>query len=117
MLTKQLIENARDVGCHQTATEANTQSQPRKLVDDRQAFELPAILGLVVDKSVAPHVVGIFGPVHPLRSHAKTLPFAALLHHLQTLRAPDLADSFTTDRPGTTHQIVDLAVAEVGIAL
>lgn len=64
--------------------------RPSKLVNDGQTFELAAVVRLVIDKVVAPDVVGILRPVHPLCRHAKELAFTALLHHLLSPRGGEL---------------------------
>ena len=83
-----VIENARDIGCRQASPKSDRQSQAGKLVDDGRALELTAVVHLITDKAVAPDVVGVLRPVHPLCRRAEELALAALVHHLQALAAP-----------------------------
>lgn len=67
MFVKQLIQNADDIAGRETPPDADGQPLARELVHYRQTFELPAILGLIKDKIVAPHVVRKATPMYSLR--------------------------------------------------
>ena len=86
MLAKQLVENPDDIARGEAAANPDRQPLARELIDHRQTFELPGILGLIKHKIVAPHVVREAGPLHPLRGGAQKPAFAAFSHHLQPYR-------------------------------
>ena len=73
MLMKQFLENASDIASRQGATKANRQTQSCELVHHREAFQLSAVFGLVIDKVVAPDVVWELSPLDPLRCHTQYL--------------------------------------------
>src|SRR3546814_12503931 len=101
MLGEQIGEDVDDVVRPEPPQRHHRQAFPAVLVDDVEHPELPAVVRLILDKVVGPHMPAVQRAQPDARPVAKPEPAALRLslRHLYTLPPPDALDHRQADLP------------------
>src|SRR5690606_9956052 len=120
MLDEQIGEDVDDVVRPEPPQRHHRQAFPAVLVDDVEHPELSAVVRLILDKVVGPHMPAVQRAQPDARPVAKPEPAALRLslRHLYTLPPPDALDHRQADLPaGMPEQRMDTAIAVTAIFL
>lgn len=94
------------------------QALPRVFIEDRQALQPPSIGGLVMDKVIAPDMMGMRRMGWRGRACAPWAPLPLLLDDLESFLLSDAPDGLATDPPVfTLPEVVNLPIPKARIAL
>jgi hypothetical protein len=96
----------------------DSQPLPRVLVQHRQALQAPPIRGRVMNKVIAPNMVGMRRPSRRGSACAHWTPWPLFLNDLESLALAEIAHRLAIDSPMfTRRQVVDFSIAKAWILL